>query len=126
MNGINAITILGKLGADGELAYTKSGAPVLKFSVATNKNSKDVQVTQWHRCVAFGEWVPKYQPRARKGATVLVLGEMSYRSYKNRDGIEKDVAEVLVNRMFFWDKNEVPKDDALPPPAGQVDEWPFE
>ena len=55
---INKVILIGNLGADPELRYTQSGAPVASFRVATTERWKgqDGQMqeqTEWHNIVAW-------------------------------------------------------------------------
>ena len=46
-NGVNKVLIIGNLGSDPEIKYTKAGDPVANLSIATeswkDKNSGDLQ-----------------------------------------------------------------------------------
>ena len=58
-NGVNKVLIIGNLGSDPEIKYTKVGDPVANLSIATSeswkdKNSGDLQEkVEWHRVVMF-------------------------------------------------------------------------
>lgn len=56
--GVNKVILVGNLGADPDLKYTASGAPVCKFQVATSETFKDrdgkkQKRTEWHRVAVF-------------------------------------------------------------------------
>ena len=57
---LNKITLSGNLGADAELRYTKSGNPVVSFSLAVNERTPNGDGTwgeyiNWPDCVMFGK-----------------------------------------------------------------------
>ena len=71
---LNKITLSGNLGADAELRYTKSGNPVVSFSLAVNERTPNGdgtwgEYTNWPDCVMFGkraEGRPRGLPIRRK------------------------------------------------------------
>src|ERR1700687_4593589 len=68
---INKVILVGNVGKDPEVRYSKSGTPVANFSLATNERFKDrndewQERTEWHSIVAWqrlaeivGEYVAK-------------------------------------------------------------------
>jgi len=85
MAGVNKAIILGNLGRDPEMTYTPSGLAVCKFSLATSKKMKDGQnVTQWHRCTAFGKAGELIAQYVNKGNQLYVEGEINYSQYEPR------------------------------------------
>src|SRR5262249_8876381 len=58
MSSINKVILIGRLGKDPEVKYTPSGAPVAKFTLATDEVFKDrsgeqQRRTEWHNIVAW-------------------------------------------------------------------------
>ena len=45
------LTIIGRLGADAEIATSKEGRNYLKFNVAVDEAAKGEKSTSWFRCV---------------------------------------------------------------------------
>ena len=57
---VNKVILIGRLGRDPELKYTPSGAPVAKFSLATDESFKDrtgeqQKRTEWHTIIAWNK-----------------------------------------------------------------------
>ena len=57
---INRAQIMGNVGAEPDVRFTRSGKKVCNLSVATNRKYKDrdgneQSLTQWHRVVVFGD-----------------------------------------------------------------------
>lgn len=101
MNEIQ-VTLVGNIGGgDPELRFTPSGVAVCKFRMAqTPRKMKDgkwedgeptwVSVTVWRD---LGEHVAE---TLRNGMRVIVLGNLSVRSYEDKDGNKRTSTEVDV------------------------------
>ena len=66
MGSVNKVILLGRLGADPDLSYTKDNLAICKFSLATSAYVKGEEQTQWTNIVLFdknaknaGEWLKK-------------------------------------------------------------------
>ena len=100
IKSINKTILIGRLGSDPELRYTKSGTAVCNLSVATSKSYKDKdsdewrEVTQWHRVVLWRGLAEFAADRLSKGAAVYVEGELRYRSWEDDDGNPRKTAEI--------------------------------
>lgn len=98
---VNKVILLGHLGKDAETKFTPSGASITKFSIATNRRSKDQQSgewkdeTDWANVVLWkGENVEKY---LTKGKLVYLEGRLQTRTYDDKDGKKQYFTEVVVN-----------------------------
>lgn len=72
-----SIVFSGKLGADVEFAYSKTGEPYAKFSVAVYQGKEKEPL--WVRCVIFGrvaEMVAARMPK--KGEVVIVQADRPF------------------------------------------------
>lgn len=97
---LNKITLSGNLGADAELRYTKSGNPVVSFSLAVNERTQQSDgtwgdYTNWPDCVMFGKRAEALSPWLRKGTKISLTGRIHTRSYQ-RDGQNVKRWEVRV------------------------------
>ena len=77
----------GNLGNDAKVINFENGNAVISFSIATNsyytnKDGEKIQNTTWHDCKKFVRNVnEKFIERLTKGATVTILGTLSYEEY---------------------------------------------
>lgn len=102
MESLNRIELRGNVG-NVRLAEVGSGR-VANFSLATNYLYKtrdgDAGVeTTWHNIVA---WEAKGMPdlsRIQKGIAVYVCGRMRQSKYTGADGEDKQIYEVMANRL---------------------------
>lgn len=103
---INKATILGNLGSDPELRYTKSGTAVANMSVATNESYKDsdgelVEKTTWHRVTAWGRLAEICAEYLKKGSQVYFEGRMTHGEYENEDGQTVRTFEITAREMVM-------------------------
>ncbi len=96
---VNKVILLGNLGKDAETKFTPSGISVSKFSLATNRRSKDQQTgewketTDWHNIVMWRtENVANY---LLKGKKIHLEGRIESRSYEDKEGQKKYITEVV-------------------------------
>ena len=100
----NVITLVGRLGADPDVKETTKGDSYASLSLATNERYKAKdgdykEKTQWHKVMVFNPQVASSLAKyMKKGDTIIVQGQVEYRSYEN-DGITKYVTEVVVPRF---------------------------
>jgi len=104
MGFLNRVMLIGNLGRDPEIRYTKDGVPVATFTIATNeyyrdKSGEKAVKTEWHRIVAWrklAEWVVQF---LSKGKQVYVEGKIRTREYEDRSGIKRRVTEIVALRI---------------------------
>lgn len=98
---VNRVILIGNLGRDPEVRRLENGAVVAKFSVATNKNYKDKSgdwqsQTEWHDVVAWRNLAERAESQLSKGSQVYVEGELTHRTWQDKDGNNRKTTEVLV------------------------------
>jgi single-strand DNA-binding protein len=123
---------IGRLTADPELRYTGSGTAVCSFTIAVDRARKDSQgnkqtdfvpVIVWQK---LGELCSQYLTKGRQAA---VQGELTSRTYENRDGQKVKVWEVIASNVQFLDRGDSGGQGASntqqPKPARQFEDDPF-
>ena len=113
MKSVNKVILLGNLTRDPELRHTENKKPVCAFGLATNKSwvsytGEKHEETEFHRLVAWDKLGETCHQFLRKGRKVYVEGRLQTRSYKDKDGVEKTVTEIVVLEMVMLDK--IPED----------------
>ncbi len=103
---INRATVLGYAGGDAKRRTMQtrvpgSGEDMVSFSIATTRRWKDKEgnpgeATEWHWVAVFGASVEPAAKMVRKGALVLVEGRLRTRAFKDREGNERSVTEIVV------------------------------
>ena len=110
----NRISLIGFVGNDVQLKYTKNGTPVAVLSVATksswrNPNGGYNSRTEWHRCTAWNK-LAEFVGTLEKGAHVQIEGEVRYREYEEDGGdstatpIRRRLAEIHASRILKLDR----------------------
>lgn len=103
---LNHITIMGRLTKDPELRRTGSGVAVTSFTLAVDRDYKDQsgkKETDFIECVAWrnsAEFVSKY---FSKGRMAVVSGSLQKRKWVDKDGGNRETAEVVAEHIYFGD-----------------------
>lgn len=117
---VNKITLIGFVGKDPELRYTTGGDPVASVSVATteswlDKDKKEQERTEWHRCVAFGKFAENVVGKLpKKGSYIYIEGTNRTRKWQAKDGSDRYTTEIVVNELILLDR--APKSLDFTPP----------
>ncbi len=109
MSSVNKAIILGNLGNDPDIKYTKTGSPVANLSIATSERWKDKETgeqkeqTEWHRVVVFGRLAEIAEQFLKKGSKVFIEGKIQTRDWEDADGNKKYTTEVVAREMTMLD-----------------------
>ena len=101
MLNMNRVTLLGHAGRDPEIRNLQNGGKAASFTLATTekwkgKDGKPAEATEWHRVAVYGPTVEAVEKMLRKGDAVLVEGRVATRDYRDKDGNERTIAEIVV------------------------------
>lgn len=114
---LNRITIMGRLTRDPELRNTPTGTPVTNFAIACDrdytpssgqKETDFIEVVAWRNTAEFAS---KY---FSKGRMAVIEGRLQMREWKDKDGNNRKVAEVVAENIYFGDS----KRDSAPANGG--------
>jgi single-strand DNA-binding protein len=103
---LNKVMLIGNLGRDPEIRYSKGGAAIANFSIATSEQWTDKQSgerqekTEWHRVVAFGKVAEIFEKYLSKGSKVYIEGRLQTRSWE-KDGQNHYTTEIVVSSFQF-------------------------
>ena len=101
---MNKVILVGNLTRDPELSETPSGVAVCRFSVAVSRdysNSDGTRDTDFFNVTVWrgrAEICGKY---LKKGNKVAIVGSLQTRSYEDKDGIKRNVTDVVANEVEF-------------------------
>ena len=106
---MNKILIMGHLGADPTFKDFGNGTMCANFNMAVSEHQKDkngesVKITEWFRCIAWGKTAEFINKNAKKGCKAFVDGKFKTRIYKDNNGEEQKVGEIVVDRfeLLTW------------------------
>lgn len=124
---MNSCNFVGRIGRDPELKKVGEN-DVLSFSLASDTGYGDNKKTIWLDCSLWGKRAVSLQPHLEKGTQMTAIGELSERSYTNKDGAEKTALQFRVEKLSFTSDrsgNAQPKTQAQPSQDGLDDRIPF-
>ena len=106
MRGVNKVMLIGNLGRDPEVRYTRDGTPVANLNLATTDSWKDAQGqrqerTEWHRVVAWGKLAEIAKEYLSKGEKIYIEGRLQTRSWDDKDGNKRYTTEVRADQMVM-------------------------
>lgn len=133
---INKVTLVGRLGADPDIRYTPSGAPVANLNIATTRRWKDKQSserkedTEWHRVILFARLAEVVKEYLTKGDLIYIEGRMQTRKWQDQSGQTRYTAEIVAEQMQMLNttQNNQPTHTATSeetPPPEDYDDVPF-
>ena len=101
---VNRVFLIGRLGRDPELKYTPSGAPVAKFSLATDEVYKDhtgeqQRRTEWHNIVAWNKLAEICGQYLTKGKQVYIEGSIRSRQWEDQAGNKRTAYDIVARDM---------------------------
>ena len=101
---MNKVILVGNLTKDPELSETPSGVAVCKFSLAVsrdytnaegNRDTDFFNITVWRgRAENCGKYL-------KKGNKVAIVGSLKTRSYEDKDGIKRNVTDIIASEVEF-------------------------
>lgn len=99
---LNKAQIIGRLGADPDVRYTKEQEPIARLRVATTetwkKGGDKQEKTEWHNIVFFGKLAEIVSQYLKKGSLVYVEGKIQTRSWE-KDGDTRYSTEIVAENM---------------------------
>lgn len=115
--GLNKVMLIGNLGNDPDITYTKSDTAICTISVATSEQWKDKQTgqaqerTEWHRVKFFGRLAEIAGEYLTKGAKVYIEGKIRTEKYTDKQGIERYATDIIADQMQMLDSRRDADDD---------------
>jgi single-strand DNA-binding protein len=106
---INKVFLLGNLTRDPELKQSEGKKPMCIFGLATNRSwttgtGEKREETEFHRIVAWDKQAETCQRYLKKGRKVHVEGRLHTRVYTDKEGIKREVTEIVLEDMVMLDK----------------------
>ncbi len=116
-NSMNKVIIIGNLGRDPERRALPDGRAISNISVATTEAYRDSgtgdlkEITEWHRCVAFGKTADYINQYVTKGRKVYVEGRLRTRKWQDKEGNDRYTTEINIDILILLDKRGSGSDD---------------
>ncbi len=106
MASVNKVILIGNLGKDPELRYTKEGMAFARFSLATNERWRDKQGnsqerTEWHRIVVWDRQAENCAQYLQKGRSAYIEGRLQTQEWEDKEGNKRKTTEVVAQQVTF-------------------------
>jgi single-stranded DNA-binding protein len=99
------IVVTGYLAKDSELKVTKTGKPMLTFSIPISNGPKGPdQKTDWYRCMTFSETLINNFGVIKRGTPVTVTGTLKASLWKSASGAVNINLDVFANHIEIESK----------------------
>lgn len=101
---MNKVMLIGNLTRDPELSETPSGVAVCRFAIAVSRdyaNSDGTRETDFFNITVWRGRAENCGKYLKKGNKVAVIGSLQNRSYEDKDGIKRNVTDIMANEVEF-------------------------
>jgi single-strand DNA-binding protein len=100
---LNRVILIGRLTRDPELKYTPNGTAVANFTLAINRKFNREE-TDFIDIVVWRGLAENCANYLGKGRLAAVEGRLQIRTYEDREGQKRKVAEVIADDVRFLDR----------------------
>lgn len=101
---MNKVFLIGNLTKDPDLSETSNGVAVCKFSVAVSRdyaNADGERETDFFNITVWRGRAENCGKYLKKGNKVAIVGTLQNRSYEDKDGIKRNVTDVVASEVEF-------------------------
>ncbi|MCE5333754.1 MAG: single-stranded DNA-binding protein [Desulfobacteraceae bacterium] len=121
---LNAVCIVGNLGADPEIRYAASGTCIANLRIAVNDKRKDqsgnlIEETYWFTATAFGKTAEVCANYTHKGSKIGIQGKLIQRTWQDQSGNNRSVVEIRVDSLELLGSKENNQGQQPPATNGQ-------
>ncbi len=120
---MNKVILVGNLTRDPELTETPNGVSVCRFSIAVSRdyaNAEGNRETDFFNITVWRGRAENCGKYLKKGNKVAIVGSLQNRSYEDKDGIKRNVTDVIANEVeFLTPKSAQSEDDDAPVTASK-------
>jgi single-strand DNA-binding protein len=101
---MNKVILIGNLTRDPELTETPSGIAVCRFSIAVSRdftNADGERETDFFNITVWRGRAENCGKYLKKGNKVAIVGSLQNRSYEDKDGIKRNVTDIIASEVEF-------------------------
>ena len=101
---MNKVILVGNLTRDPELTETPSGVAVCRFAIAVSRDYASADGTRETDFFNITVWRGRAEncgKYLKKGNKVAIVGSIQTRSYEDKDGIKRNVTDIIANEVEF-------------------------
>ncbi len=104
---INKVILVGHVGGDPEVRFSKEGTCFASFSLATHEirknKTEEESHTEWHNVLALGRLGEFAENYIKKGQLVCVEGRLSTKKWVGKDGAKRNSTEIIAGNLIPLD-----------------------
>ena len=101
---MNKVILVGNLTRDPELTETSTGIAVCRFAIAVSRdyaNAEGNRETDFFNITVWRGRAENCGRYLKKGNKVAIVGSLQTRSYEDKDGIKRNVTDVVASEVEF-------------------------
>ena len=124
---LNKVMLIGHLGKDPEIRYIDAGVCTAKLTLATSTPSYTLangtvvpERTEWHNVILWRRLAEIAERYMHKGDKIFVEGELRYRTYTDKKGINHQYVEVWASNLEMLTPKSQGTTPAQPKPTQPV------
>ena len=117
---MNKVILIGNLTRDPELTETPSGVAVCRFAIAVTRdyaNADGTRETDFFNITVWRGRAENCGKYLKKGNKVAIVGSLQNRSYEDKDGIKRNVTDVVASEVEFLTPKGAQPDGDIDAPA---------
>ncbi len=114
---MNKVILVGNLTRDPELSETPNGVAVCRFAIAVTRdyaNAGGERETDFFNITVWRGRAENCGKYLKKGNKVAVVGSLQNRSYEDKDGIKRNVTDVIASEVEFLTPKNASGDSETP------------
>ena len=114
---MNKVILVGNLTRDPELSETPSGVAVCRFAIAVSRdyaNADGTRETDFFNITVWRGRAENCGKYLKKGNKVAIVGSLQNRSYEDKDGVKRNVTDVIANEVEFLTPKSSQAEDEMP------------
>ncbi|MBQ2908672.1 MAG: single-stranded DNA-binding protein [Clostridia bacterium] len=114
---MNKVYLIGNLTRDPELAETSSGIKVCRFAIAVNRTyaqSDGTRETDFFNITVWRNQAENCGRYLKKGSKVAIVGSLQNRSYEDKDGIKRNVTDIIASEVEFLASRSATEGEEIP------------
>ena len=96
---MNRVFIIGNLSKDVETRETTNGKMAATLSLAVNRTYSEG--ADYFNCIVWDKRAENCAKYLKKGSKVAIEGTLYNRSYEDKDGVKRNVTDVVANEVEF-------------------------
>ena len=126
---LNEVVLIGRLVRNPELKHTGTGTAVTTFTMAVDRQFKSQsggKETDFIDIVTWQKLAETVAANLEKGRLVAVTGRLQIRSYEDKQGAKRKVAEVVADNVRYLDYAKDNSQRATTPGKTRYDEVDFD